>query len=107
MVMRGLSELVKEFEERTGAPPLSKLTEAIDKFPDEKRLTLIKQVLTLANKISVDALDLEQVVLLLKEVNSVPVEKLEYMVQILRRVESIMKKAPKEVLDFLVSLKEG
>ena len=107
MVMSRLSELVKEFEEKTGAPPLSKLTEAIDKFPDEKRLTLIKQVLTLANKLSTDSPDVEQVVLLLQEINTVPIEKLEYMVQILRQVEKIMKKAPKELLDFLVSLKEG
>ena len=103
MVMDRLAEAAKEAERKFGLPPLSKLTNSLEKFPDTKQLKLIKDVLTVAERVSQSAPELDQVAMLIKEINSIPLEKLE---KLLKRVEKIMKNAPQDLIGFLTSLKE-
>lgn len=105
-IFEQIAEAAREFERKTGAPPISKFTEAIEKLPDEKRLRLLKDVLETANRVSETAPELEKVIALIREINSMPIEKLERLEKVLRRIEGILKKAPEELLGFLKSLKE-
>lgn len=105
MVLDRLAEAAKEAERKLGLPPLSKFVETIDKLPDERRLKLIKEVLVVAEKVSQSAPSLEKVIDLIREINSMPIEKLEKLEKVLKRIEKIMKAAPEELLSFLTSLK--
>ncbi len=107
MVMDKIAEAAREFERKTGAPALSKLVETVDKLPDERRLKLIKDVLVVAERVSRTAPELDKVVNLIHELNSVPIEKLEKLEKLLRRIEKLIKAAPDELLSFVTSLKEG
>jgi len=106
MVMEKIEHLAKEAERRFGLPPLAKLTESLDKFPDAKQLKLIKEVLEIAERVSLNAPELDKVVMLIREINSMPIEKLEKLEKLLKRIEKIMKTAPQDLLGFLTSLKE-
>ncbi|MBA7535839.1 hypothetical protein ES705_28097 [subsurface metagenome] len=106
MVMGKIEQLAKEAERRFNLPPLSKVTESLDKFPDARQLRLIKEVLETAERVSQTAPELDQVVMLIKEINSMPIEKLEKLEKLLKRIEKIMKHAPQDLLGFLASLKE-
>ncbi len=106
MVMKGIEQIAKEAERRFGLPPLAKLTESLDKFPDAKQLRLIKEVLEIAERVSQTAPELDKVVDLIREINSMPIEKLEKLEKLLKRIEKIMKTAPQDLLGFLASLKE-
>lgn len=106
MVMKGIEQIAKEAERRLGLPPLAKLTESLDKFPDARQLRLIKEVLETAEKVSLTAPELDKVVALIREINSMPIEKLEKLEKLLKRIERIMKHAPQDLLRFLASLKD-
>lgn len=106
MVLDKLAEAAREAERKLGLPPLSKLAESLDKLPDEKQLRLIKELLTVAERVSHSAPELDQVIGLIREINSMPIEKLEKVEKVLKRIEGIMKKAPQELLEFLAKLKE-
>lgn len=106
MVMKGIEQIAKEAERRLGLPPLAKLTESLDKFPDARQLRLIKEVLETAEKVSLTAPELDKVVALIREINSMPIEKLEKLEKLLKRIERIMKHAPQDLLGFLASLKD-
>ncbi|GAI35619.1 unnamed protein product [marine sediment metagenome] len=106
MVMERIEQVAKEAERRFGLPPLSKVTESLDKFPDAKQLRLIKEVLVAAERVSQNAPELDKVVALIREINSMPIEKLEKLEKLLKRIEKIMKNAPQDLLGFLTSLKE-
>ena len=105
-ILQELAKVAKEFEAKTGAPPLSKFGETIDKLPDQKQLKEIKELLSLFERISQSAPNIEHVITLVRELKSVPVEQLETWLKLLRKIEGIMKKAPEELLSFLTSLKE-
>jgi len=105
MVLDKLAEAAKEAERKFGLPPLSRFVETVDKLPDEKRLRLIKEVLVIAERVSQTAPELDKVINLIHELNSVPVEKLSHLEKLLKRIEKIMKAAPEELLSFLTSLK--
>ncbi len=98
--------VMKSIEEKLGLPPLSKIAESFEKLPDDKKLKSIKEILTLAERVSRTALELDKVVMLIKEINSMPIEKLEKLEKVLKRIEGILKKAPDELMSFLTSLKE-
>lgn len=106
MVMEKLAEAAREAERKFGLPPLSKFAETVEKLPDERRLRLIKEMLVVAERVSQTAPELDKVVNLIHELNSVPVEKLEKLEKLLRRIEKLIKTAPEELLSFLASLKE-
>ncbi|MBA7650893.1 hypothetical protein ES703_58707 [subsurface metagenome] len=106
MVMEKLAEAAKEAERKFGLPPLSKFAETVEKLPDERRLKLIKEMLVVAERVSKTAPELDKVVNLIHELNSVPIEKLEKLEKLLRRIEKLIKTAPDELLNFLTSLKE-
>ena len=105
MVLDRLAEAAKEAERKFGLPPLSKFVETVDKLPDERRLRLIKEVLVVAERVSQSAPELEKVIDLIREINSMPIEKLNQLEKVLKRIEKIMKAAPEELLSFLTSLK--
>ena len=106
MVMKGVEQLAREAERRFGLPPLSKVTESLDKFPDAKQLKIIKEVLGIAERVSQNAPELDKVVALIKEINSMPIEKMEKLEKLLKRIEKIIKTAPQDLLGFITSLKE-
>ncbi|MBA7535291.1 hypothetical protein ES705_27544 [subsurface metagenome] len=106
MVLDKLAEAAREAERKLGLPPLSKLVESLDKLPDERRLKLIKEVLVIAERVSQSAPELDKVIGLIREINSLPMDKLEKVEKVLKRVEKIMKSAPQELMSFLTSLKE-
>ena len=98
--------VMDRLEKAFGLPKLSEITKTLEKFPDEKHLKAIKQVLNVAERVSQSAPELDQVVMLIKEINSMPIEKLEKLEKLLKRIEGIMKKAPHDLVGFLASLKE-
>ena len=106
MVLDKIAEAAREAERKLGLPPLSKLVESLDKLPDERRLKLIKEVLVIAERVSQSAPELDKVIGLIREINSLPMDKLEKVEKVLKRVEKIMKSAPQELMSFLTSLKE-
>ena len=106
MVMERGKSILSELENKLGLPKLSRVTESLDKFPDAKQLRLIKEVLVAAEKVSQSAPELDKVVVLIQEINSMPIEKLERLEKLLKRIEKIMKHAPQDLLEFLASLKE-
>jgi len=106
MVLDKLVEAAREAERKLGLPPLSKMVESLDKLPDERRLKLIKEVLVIAERVSRSAPELDKVIGLIREINSLPMDKLEKVEKVLKRVEKIMKSAPQELMGFLTSLKE-
>jgi len=106
MVMEKGKDLLSEFENKLGLPKLSRVAEVLEKFPDEKQLRLIKEVLVAAERISQNAPELDKVVMLIQEINSMPVDKLDKLEKLLKRIEKIMKHAPQDLLGFLASLKD-
>ena len=98
--------VMEKVEKAFGLPRLSQVAESLEKFPDAKQLKTIKDVLAIAERVAHNAPELDQVVMLIKEINSLPVEKLEKLEKLLKRIEGILKKAPEELLGFLSSLKE-
>jgi len=98
--------VMQRVERAFGLPPLSKLTDSLEKFPDTKQLRLIKDVLTIAERVSQTAPELDKVITIIREINSMPTEKLERLEKVLKRIEGIIKKAPEELVSFLLSLKE-
>lgn len=102
--------LLRQIEEKFGLPSLSKVAESCEKFPDSKQLQLIKKVLLIAERVAQTGPELEKVITLIREINSMPTEKLEKLEKVLKQIERIMKKAPeelvKELVSFLASLKE-
>jgi DNA-binding transcriptional regulator GbsR (MarR family) len=105
-VLDRVAEAAKDFERKFGLPPLSKFVETIDRLPDERRLKLIEEVLVVAERVSQRAPELDKVIGLVREINSMPIEKLEKLEKVLKRIEKVMKAAPQELLNFLTSLKE-
>jgi len=105
MAMERGRSLLSELENRLGLPRLSQVAEVFNKFPDAKQLRLIKEVLFAAEAVSKSAPELDKVVMLIREINSMPVDKLEKLEKVLKRIEGIMKKAPQDLTDFLASLK--
>jgi len=96
--------VMKKLEETFGLPKLSQIAETFDKFPDEKQLKTIKEVLTIAERIALNAPELDQVVLLIREINSMPIDKLKNLEKVLKSIERIIKTAPQDLVDFLASL---
>ena len=97
--------VLDRLEKTLGLPPLSEVTRTLDKVPDEKRLKAIKSLLIVAERVSKSAPELDQVVMVIREINSMPLDKLVQLEKVLKHVEKVMKMAPKEVIDFLSSLK--
>jgi len=106
MVMQRGRSLLAEVENKLGLPPLSQMAGVLDKFPDARQLRLIKDVLVAAEAVSRNAPELDKVVILIREINSMPIEKLEKLEKLLKRIDKIMKNAPQDLLEFLTSLKE-
>ncbi len=100
------SGLLSEVEKKFGLPPLSQVAEALGKFPDARQLRLIKEVLATAEAVSRNAPELDKVAALIREINSMPIEKLEKLEKLLKRIEKIMKNTPQDLMEFLTSLKE-
>lgn len=94
-----------KIEKSLGLPSLNKVAEVLQKFPDKAQLTLIKEVLEVAERLSKSSLELEKVTMLIREVSTLPVEKLEELEKVLKRIEGIVKKAPDELVGFLTGLK--
>jgi len=93
-------------EKKLGLPALSQLAGSLEKLPDAKQLKLIKDTLAIAERVSQNAPELDTVINLVREINSLPTEKLDKLLLILRKVEKIMKTAPPDLLGLLSSLKE-
>ena len=106
MVMPKARSLLEDIENKFGLPHLSQMAGMLDKFPDAKQLRLIKDVLVAAEAVSKNAPELDKVAMLIREINSMPIEKLEKLDKLLKRIERIMKNAPQDLLEFLASLKE-
>lgn len=98
--------VIERVEKTFGLPKLSKVAESLDKFPDAKNLRLVKDVLIAAEKVSESAPQLDLVISLIREINSMPTEKLEKLEKVLKSIERILKKAPDDLMKFLMDLKE-
>ena len=106
MVREKGKSLLSDLEKRLGLPQLSKVTDTLNRFPDAKQLRLIKEVLIAADKVSQNAPELDKVAILIREINSMPIDKLVELDKVLKRIEKIMKHAPQDLLGFLASLKD-
>jgi len=106
MVMERGKSILSEVEKKLGLPSLTKVADTLDRFPDSKQLKSIKELLVVVERISQNAPELDKVVALIQEINSMPIEKLEKLEKLLKSIERIMKTAPQDLLKFLASLKE-
>jgi len=98
--------VLAELERKLGLPKLSQIASSLERFPDARQLKLIKDTLTVAERVSQNAPELDQVINLIREINSLPLDKLEKLEKILKRVDKILKNAPQDLLQFITSLKE-
>lgn len=98
--------VMERLERALGLPRLSQVAESLEKFPDARQLKLIKDVLTIAERVSQTAPQLDQVISVIREINSIPIDKLEKLEKVLKRIERVLKVAPRDLLEFLTSLKE-
>ncbi len=98
--------MFERLEKTLGLPRFSEAMKVMENIPDDKRLKAIKQVLIIAERVARSAPELDQVITLIKEINSMPLDKLERLEKLLKRIEGIMKKAPQDLIEFLTSLKE-
>lgn len=96
--------VLKKIEDAFGLPKLSEIAETLERFPDEKQVNSIKELLTVAERVSKNAPELDQVVLLIREINSMPIDKLKELQTILKSIERIIKAAPEDLVEFLGSL---
>ena len=93
--------LLSSIEEKLGLPPIGKVTEALQKFPDMPRLRLIKSILDSCERLIADTPTekLEKLEKVLEQAN-----KLE---KVLKQANKLVAHAPNELLEFLSSLKEA
>lgn len=104
--MKDAEGVLEKIEKSLGLPSLSKVADTFQRFPDKMQLKAIKEVLEVAERLSKSSADLEKVIEIIRELNSVPTEKLVALERILRRVEKIVSGAPEELLSFITSLKQ-
>ena len=98
--------LIAQIEQKLGLPPISRVTETLQKFPDMPRLRLIKSILETCERLSRTSPELEKVVTLVNLIADTPTDKLEKLEKLLKEANKLVAKAPHELLDFLSSLKE-
>ncbi|HUV56176.1 MAG TPA: hypothetical protein VMV84_02980 [Dehalococcoidales bacterium] len=98
--------LLSTLEDKLGLPPLGKIAEGLQKFPDMPRLRVIKSILESCERLSLASPELEKVVTLVNLIADTPTEKLEKLEKVLKEANKLVAKAPKELLEFLSSLKE-
>ena len=106
MVMNRGKGLLGTLEEKLGLPPLSKVAETMEKFPDMPRLRVIKSILESCERLSRNSPELERVITLVNLIANTPSEKLEKLERVLKQANKLITKAPSELLGFLSSLKE-
>lgn len=97
--------IITQMEKKLGLPSLSKVAESLQRFPDAKQLRLIREVLTIAERLSEKAPELDKVLSIIQAINSMPTEQLKELEKVLKRVERVMKQAPDELLGFIASLR--
>ncbi len=103
--MPSLADVIRDFENKTGLPKLSKVVDVLDaKIPDEKQLRLFIEVLDRLERLAKIAPDIDKVLALSRDLNGVSLERLKVLNTTLLRLEHIMDKTPKEVIDFLKTL---
>jgi len=98
--------VMQRLEKALGLPQLTQVADSLEKFPDARQLKLIKDVLTIAERLSQSAPELDQVVAIVREINSAPIEKLDKVEKILKQANKLIANAPQDLLQFLSSLKE-
>jgi len=97
--------LIAQLEEKLGLPPLSQVTETLQKFPDMPRLRVIKSILETCERLSQTSPELEKVVTLVNLIADTPTDKLEKLEKVLKQANKLVAHAPNELLEFLSSLK--
>ncbi len=105
MVMGRGKGLLSELERKLGLPPISQVTETLQKFPDMPRLRLIKNILEMCERLSQTSPELEKVVTLVNLIADTPTEKMEKLEKVLKQANKLVANAPNELLEFLSSLK--
>jgi len=98
--------LLNTIEGKLGLPPLGKVAEVLQKFPDMPRLRLIKSILETCERLSHTSPELEKIVTLVNLIADTPTDKLEKLEKVLKEANKLVAKAPNELLQFLSSLKE-
>ncbi|MBA7633287.1 hypothetical protein ES703_40850 [subsurface metagenome] len=98
--------VMERVEKALGLPPLSKVAEGLQKFPDMPRLRLIKSILETCERLSRTSPELEKVVALVNLIADTPTEKLVNLERVLKQANKLVAHAPSELLEFLSSLKE-
>lgn len=99
-----LERLAKTAERKFGFPPLSKLADTLEKFPDAKQLKEINELLDKIERVCKTAPDLDKVVSLFTLLQSLSPEEWKRADKILARIERILAKTPQEVLALLTEL---
>ena len=99
--------LIATIEEKLGLPPLSQVTETLQKFPDMPRLRLIKSILETCERLSQTSPELEKIVTLVNLIADTPTDKLASLEKVLKQANKLVAHAPNELLEFLSSLKEA
>jgi hypothetical protein len=102
-------DIVKQVEQKLKLPPLS---QALEKIPDAEQLRLTKDILGTVerlmrevNSLPLDKMErLERVMAMVYELYSMPIDRMKEADKILKRVEKIIKSAPKELIEFLSGL---
>jgi len=97
---------IAQIEEKLGLPPLSQVTETLQKFPDMPRLRLIKNILETCERLSRTSPELEKVITLVNLIADTPTGKLADLERVLKQANKLVAHAPNELLEFLSSLKE-
>jgi len=105
MVLPGSIGLIGELEKKFGLPQLSKVAESLQSFPDAKQLRMIRDILLVAERLPQNVADLDKVLNIIQAINSMSPEQLKQLEKVLKRMEKIMRQTPKEIIEFISSLK--
>jgi len=97
--------VMERLEKTFGLPPLSQVSRSLERLPDVEQLRQIKEVLVIAERVAKVSPDLDKVVALIKEANSVSPEHLQELLKVLRSIERILKNAPEGLIQFISGLK--
>jgi len=97
--------VMERLEKTFGLPPLSQVSKSLESLPDVEQLRQIKEVLVIAERVAKASPDLDKVVALIKEANSVSPERLQELLKVLRSIERILKNAPEGLIQFISGLK--
>ena len=86
--------IISDLERKFNLPPLSSVANTLKKFPDAGQLSMLKQTLEVAERVSKTAPELNQVLSLFKAIKEIPTDKLVQIGKLIKSQDRVSMTAP-------------